>query len=93
MIHTGDVTVDGAAVEADPSYCAGLLNELGVRWRAVPGNHDFGDARHVRQPAPAERLALWRRYLGPDRRVEDVGGAMSGWRLIGIDAAQRFSPG
>jgi 3',5'-cyclic AMP phosphodiesterase CpdA len=86
VIHTGDVTVDGAAVEADLSYCAGLLNELGVRWRAVPGNHDIGDARHARQPVTVERLALWRRYFGPDRWVEDVGDATSGWRLIGLDA-------
>ena len=40
----------------------------------------------------AERLALWRRYLGLHRWVEDVD-AMSGWRLIGLDAAQRLSPG
>ncbi|MBV8121514.1 MAG: metallophosphoesterase [Alphaproteobacteria bacterium] len=86
VIHTGDVTVDGAAVEADLSYCAGLLNELGIRWLAVPGNHDIGDARRAPQPVTAERLALWRRYFGPDRWIEDVGGATSGWRLIGLDA-------
>jgi hypothetical protein len=71
VIHTGDVTVDSAAVEADLSYCAGLLNELGSAGARCP--HDVGDAPHVRQPAVAERLALWRRYLRPDRWVEDVG--------------------
>jgi 3',5'-cyclic AMP phosphodiesterase CpdA len=86
LIHTGDVTVDGAGVEADLSYCAELLNELGVDWRAVPGNHDVGDARHDRQPVTAERLALWRRYFGPDRWVENVTVATGGWRLIGLDA-------
>jgi 3',5'-cyclic AMP phosphodiesterase CpdA len=86
VIHTGDVTVDGAGVEADLSHSAGLLNGLGVRWRAVPGNHDVGDARHARQPVTAERLTLWRRYFGRDRWVEDVGSATRGWRLIGLDA-------
>jgi predicted phosphodiesterase len=57
VIHTGDVTVDGAGNEADLAYAARLLDELGVRWRAVPGNHDVGDAGHARQPVDARRLA------------------------------------
>jgi hypothetical protein len=36
VIHTGDVTVDGAVVEADLSYCAGLLNELGSAGARCP---------------------------------------------------------
>jgi 3',5'-cyclic AMP phosphodiesterase CpdA len=46
VIHTGDVTVDGAEVEADLRYAAELMRGLGVRFRAVPGNHDVGDAGH-----------------------------------------------
>jgi len=86
VIHTGDVTVDGAGVKADLAYCAGLMNGLGIRWRAVPGNHDVGDARHVRQPVSAERLANWRRHFGPDHWVEDAGADAGGWRLVGLDA-------
>lgn len=86
VIHTGDVTVDGAEVEADLVYSAELINKLGVRWRAVPGNHDVGDARHAQQPVNAERLATWRRHFGPDRWVEDVDTGERGWRLIGLDA-------
>jgi 3',5'-cyclic AMP phosphodiesterase CpdA len=86
VIHTGDVTVDGAGVEEDLAYSAGLLRGLGVRWRAVPGNHDVGDARHARQPVSAERLATWRRHFGPDRWVEDVDDGGRGWRLVGLDA-------
>ena len=44
VIHSGDVTVDGAEVEEDLRYCAELMRGLGVRFRAVPGNHDVGDA-------------------------------------------------
>jgi 3',5'-cyclic AMP phosphodiesterase CpdA len=82
VIHTGDVTVDGADVDADLEYAAGLLRALGVRFRAVPGNHDVGDAGSDRQPVNDERLRRWRTHFGPDRWVEDV----EGFRLIGLDA-------
>jgi 3',5'-cyclic AMP phosphodiesterase CpdA len=82
VIHTGDVTVDGADVEDDLRYAAELMRHLGVRFRAVPGNHDVGDAGHPRQPVTDERLARWRAYFGPDWWVEDVEGV----RLIGLDA-------
>jgi 3',5'-cyclic AMP phosphodiesterase CpdA len=57
VIHTGDVTADGAAVEVDLSYSAQLRDKLGIRWRAVPGNHDVGDTRHARQPVNADGVA------------------------------------
>jgi 3',5'-cyclic AMP phosphodiesterase CpdA len=82
VIHTGDVTVDGAEVEEDLRYCAELMRGLGVRFRAVPGNHDVGDAGHNHQPVSDERLRRWRTHFGPDRWVEDI----EDWRLIGLDA-------
>ena len=82
IIHTGDVTVDGAGVEEDMRYSAELMRGLGVRFRAVPGNHDVGDAGHSHQPVTEERLQRWRTYFGPDRWVEDV----EDCRLIGFDA-------
>ncbi|MGH7031660.1 MAG: metallophosphoesterase family protein [Stellaceae bacterium] len=82
VIHTGDVTVDGAAIEDDLAYAAGLLRGLGVRFRAIPGNHDVGEAGHARQPVNAERLTRWRAHFGRDWWVEDI----AGWRLIGLDA-------
>jgi 3',5'-cyclic AMP phosphodiesterase CpdA len=82
VIHSGDVTVDGADVEDDLRYAAELMRGLGVRYRAVPGNHDVGDAGHPRQPVNDERLSRWRAHFGPDRWVEDV----QGYRLIGLDA-------
>ena len=82
VIHTGDLTIDGAEDEEDLRYCAGLMRELGVPFRVAPGNHDVGDSNHQHQPVNAERLARWQRHFGPDRWVEDV----EGWRLIGLDA-------
>ena len=82
VIHTGDVTVDSAEVEADLHYAAELMRALGVRFRAVPGNHDVGDAGHRFQPVDDARLRRWRAHFGPDRWVEDV----ENYRLIGLDA-------
>jgi 3',5'-cyclic AMP phosphodiesterase CpdA len=82
VIHTGDVTVDGADVEDDLRYAAELMHALGVRFHAVPGNHDVGDAGHPRQPVTDERLARWRAYFGLDRWFEDIEGV----RLVGLDA-------
>jgi 3',5'-cyclic AMP phosphodiesterase CpdA len=82
VIHTGDVTVDGADVEEDLSSTLELMRGLGVRFRAVPGNHDVGDPRHDHQPVNEARLERWRAYFGPDRWVEDV----EDCRLIGFDA-------
>jgi len=31
VIHTGDVTFDGAGVEVDLSYAARLMDQLGIR--------------------------------------------------------------
>jgi 3',5'-cyclic AMP phosphodiesterase CpdA len=82
VIHTGDVTVDGADVEEDMRYSAELMCRLGVRFRAVPGNHDVGDAGHRSHRVTEERLQCWRTHFGPDRWVEDV----EEWRFIGLDA-------
>ena len=82
VIHTGDVTVDGADVEEDLRHTGKLMRGLGVRFRAVPGNHDVGDAGDRRQPVNDERLRRWRTHFGPDRWVEDV----EDFRVIGFDA-------
>ena len=82
VIHTGDVTVDGASVEEDLSYAAELMSKLAVPFRAVPGNHDVGDPADARQPVNRTRLARWRAHFGRDWWSEDV----RGHRLIGLDA-------
>jgi len=85
VIHTGDVTVDGARVETDLSFSAHLMDEPGIRWRTAPGNHDVGDARHAHQPVNAEQLSAWQRHFGLDRWVEDVAEGAQRWRLVGFD--------
>lgn len=82
VIHTGDVTVDGADREDDMRFCGELMRAIGTPVLAVPGNHDIGDALDPHQPVDETRIARWRRHLGPDRWVYDC----AGWRLIGLNA-------
>jgi 3',5'-cyclic AMP phosphodiesterase CpdA len=81
-IHTGDLTVDGADVDDDIRHCAELLRALPATVLAVPGNHDVGEAGHSRQPVDALRLDRWRRHVGHDWWLHDIGQ----WRLIGFDS-------
>jgi 3',5'-cyclic AMP phosphodiesterase CpdA len=81
VIHTGDITVDAADQEDDAAHCATLLRALGVPVKAVPGNHDVGEAGNPYQPVDAERIARFRRHFGDDHWVHDL----EGWRLIGFN--------
>jgi 3',5'-cyclic AMP phosphodiesterase CpdA len=81
VIHTGDLTIDGAGSDDDLAYCAELLGGLGTAHRVVPGNHDVGDSNHRHQPVTRTRVARWNRVFGTDRWVHDI----AGWRLIGLD--------
>lgn len=82
VIHSGDVTVDGADTEDDMAHCAALLGELPAPVLAVPGNHDVGEPGHAFQPVNRERIERWRRHFGPDWWSKDI----ADWRLIGLDS-------
>lgn len=82
VVHTGDVTVDGADDEEDMRYCAIRLAELGAPVVCIPGNHDVGQAQSPVQPVDGARIARWRRHFGPDYWAHDI----EGWRLFGLDS-------
>jgi 3',5'-cyclic AMP phosphodiesterase CpdA len=82
VIHTGDLTVDGADNEDDMREGATLLRSLGTPVLAVPGNHDVGEAGNAHQPVTAGRLERWRRNVGPDWWMHDA----EQWRLVGLDS-------
>ena len=82
VIHTGDVTVDGADAEEDMRHCRSLLDALGVQVLSIPGNHDVGEAYHPHQPVNDQRLARWRDHIGDDFWVRDI----ESWRLIGLNS-------
>jgi alkaline phosphatase D len=84
IIHTGDVSMDGAGDSRDLELARRWVGELSAETLAVPGNHDVGDLPTIKaaQPVDDTRLAAWRDSFGSDRWSRDLGG----WRLIGLDA-------
>lgn len=86
LIHGGDLSFNGPVLEADLAYAAAQVAGLGLDWRAVPGNHDIGEApafSRLDQPVTPARIAAWRRLVGPQWWSHDVGE----WRLIGLDTS------
>ncbi|KKX33017.1 metallophosphoesterase [Rhizobium sp. LC145] len=82
VIHTGDLSVDGAGYEEDIIFAADLIRQLSVPVLLVPGNHDVGHFCAPTQPVTTDRLDRWRRLVGPDRWFED----RAEWRLIGLNS-------
>lgn len=82
VIHTGDLTVDGADLEDDISFSMDLMRQVSAPMLIVPGNHDVGHVPGSDQPVDPVRLERWRRLVGPDYWSEDAGN----WRLIGLDS-------
>lgn len=84
VVNTGDISLNGADHGDDLVAARQLHDEIGLPWRAIPGNHDVGDNQEIarKQPANAERRARWLELIGPDWWVQDV----PGWRLLGINS-------
>ncbi|MBY0612733.1 MAG: metallophosphoesterase [Beijerinckiaceae bacterium] len=84
VIHTGDVSMDGAGAAADFEASGRWLADMPCETLCVPGNHDVGDLASIKaaQPVDDQRIAAWRSAIGPDYWVRD----RAGWRLIGLDA-------
>ena len=84
LVHTGDVSLDGADREADLAFAAAAHARLPGPVLCVPGNHDVGDhpERAPRQHVDDARLDRFRRHMGADRWVLDRGG----WRLLGLNS-------
>ncbi|WP_237153882.1 metallophosphoesterase family protein [Oryzibacter oryziterrae] len=84
VVALGDLTLDGANLEADLAFGRGAIEALRAPVLVLPGNHDVGDiARDTSQPANDQRLARWERHFGPSYWQSD---AIDGWRLLGINS-------
>lgn len=102
VVHTGDISTDGADRTDDLDHARAQLDRLRVTVpvHTIPGNHDLGDNPHGGYPTldgtgtvkptlvDPWRLARFRDRIGPDRWVVDVGD----WRLVGLNA-QLFGSG
>ncbi|MSO99832.1 MAG: hypothetical protein EXR07_02095 [Acetobacteraceae bacterium] len=86
LVHGGDLAFNAPEVEDDLAFAAKAVADLGLPWRAIPGNHDIGEAppfSRLDQPVTPARIAAWRRHVGPQWWSHDIGD----WRLIGLDTS------
>lgn len=86
IVHSGDVSFNGAHTEVDLAFAREQMERLPARWRAIPGNHDIGEApafSRLNQPVETERISRWERHFGHRWWAEDL----AGWRLIGLDTS------
>lgn len=82
VIHTGDLSVDGADLDEDLTFCMELMGAVEAPMLIVPGNHDVGHLPGSHQPVDPVRLERWRRLVGPDRWAK----AVDGWLFVGLNA-------
>ncbi|MDM9646612.1 metallophosphoesterase [Rhizobium sp. S163] len=82
IVHTGDLSVDGADKDEDLTFSMELMRQVSIPMLIVPGNHDVGHLPGSAQPVNAERLARWRNLVGPDYFAQDIGN----WRIIGLNS-------
>jgi 3',5'-cyclic AMP phosphodiesterase CpdA len=86
IVHSGDLSFDGAGDADDLAFAAGEMARLPQPWVSIPGNHDIGESHvaiRLQQPTNADRRATWQKHFGPTAWVRDLGA----WRLVGIDTS------
>lgn len=82
VVHTGDITRNGAEDPDELTLARERLDRLEVPWLAVPGNHDIGDVGHEAHPLTVQRRGRYEALFGPGFWAEQLGA----WRLVGIDS-------
>lgn len=87
VVNTGDISLDGADERADLEFARAEHDRLTVPWRAIPGNHDVGDAGSAAQPVNGERRARYHELFGSAFWSTKLGR----WRLVGIDVQTLMS--
>jgi 3',5'-cyclic AMP phosphodiesterase CpdA len=81
VVHTGDITIDGAHRDDHLDHGRARLDELPCPWMAIPGNHDIGDMAPTTMPITAARRDAYEARFGPGNWSTEVGA----WRIVGID--------
>jgi 3',5'-cyclic AMP phosphodiesterase CpdA len=88
VLNTGDITCDGARDPSQLAFARRQLDRLPVRWAAIPGNHDLGDAGPTSQPINDSSRRRYREAIGEANWVLELGG----WRIVGVDIQLLLSP-
>jgi Icc protein len=81
VVHTGDVTLDGASNDVDLVHARRLLDLLPVPWLTVPGNHDIGDVGATEDPVTTARCERYEHHVGESSWSRTLGS----WNLVGVD--------
>ena len=86
VIHTGDVSFDGASEEDQLQRASERLKDIACEALALPGNHDVGElpgpATRLEPEITAESCDRFARHFGQSRFQRDLGK----WRLVGCNA-------
>lgn len=82
VVHTGDLALDGADHDEDVAFSMQQMKALVLPLLIVPGNHDIGHMPDMAQPMDTVRIERWRRLVGREEWVQDVGE----WRFIGLNS-------
>ena len=86
VLNSGDISLDGAAGEADLAAARALHDALDLPIRYLPGNHDLGDSQdapaHGEGAIDAASRDRYLRHFDADFWSFDV----PGWRVLGINA-------
>lgn len=89
VVHTGDISLDGAGGRTDLDHARAQLDQLPIPWLAVPGNHDIGDLNGDHGLIDDERRARYETVFGDRFWTTELGG----WRLVGIDIQELLGGG
>ncbi len=86
VVNTGDISLNGADVDADLAEARRLHAVFSAPVRFIPGNHDIGDNQDVPGAhggaITAERRDRYVNHFGTDWWRMDI----PGWRIIGVNA-------
>jgi len=87
VVHTGDVSLNGADDVCDLVHARDMLDRLGAPWVAIPGNHDIGDIDDEHQPVDDLRRRCYQRVFGDASWMRQLGD----WTLVGVDVQTLLS--
>ena len=87
VVHTGDISCNGAGDINDLRHAYSQLDRLSVPWRAIPGNHDIGDFGDGPQRVSDARRRRYAAIFGDLSWSFHLGGI----KFVGIDVQTLLS--
>ncbi len=89
VVHTGDISLDGANDADDLRHARSQLDRIPVPWMAVPGNHDLGEPFDTSDEIIERRRKAYESVFGERFWSSTLGE----WKLVGLDSQQLLDDG